>query len=322
MLTLFPEIKCFATHRLQVSGGHELHVEEAGNPNGIPVLVVHGGPGSGCDDQDRRFFDAERYHIILFDQRGAGRSTPLAGLQQNTTQHLLEDMEQIRQLLGVERWLLFGGSWGSTLSLVYAQAYPQRVLGLILRGVFLCRRRDFSWFYQEGASRVFPDYWEDFVGLIPPVERDDLLAAYYRRLTSENELVQIQAAKAWATWDARCATLNPNPALVGSLSHPHKAISLARIACHYFMNDVFLDADHILAHADRLRGIPGIMVHGRYDLECPLDNATALHAVWPEADLFIIRDAGHASSEPPIVDALIRATERMSDRLGPEFSLS
>lgn len=321
MLTLFPEIKSFATHRLQVSGGHELYIEQAGNPQGIPVLVVHGGPGSGCDEQDRRFFDAERYHIILFDQRGSGRSTPLAALHENTTPDLLADVEQVRLLLGVDRWLLFGGSWGATLSLLYAQMHPQRVLGLIVRGTFLCRREDFLWFYQSGASRVFPDYWKDFIAIIPPEEQGDLLAAYYRRLTSDNELVQIQAAKAWACWDARCATLNPNPALVDCVSHPHKAISLARIACHYFMHDIFMGPNQVIANADRLKGIPGIIVHGRYDMQCPLDNAFALHEAWPDASLVILRDAGHAATEPPTIDALIRATEAMSERFGPAFSL-
>lgn len=322
MLTLFPEIKSFASHRLQVSGGHELYIEQAGNPQGIPVLFVHGGPGNGCEERDRRFFDAERYHIILFDQRGAGRSTPLAALHDNTTAHLLEDMEQIRQLLGLERWLLFGGNWGATLSLIYAQAYPQRVLGLILRGVLLGRPQDFRWFYQEGASRIFPDYWEDFVAAIPTADREDLLAAYYRRLTSPNELEQIQAAKAWAIWDSRCATLNPNPAFVENLSHPHKAISLARIACHYFVHQVFLRPDQVIVNAHHLRGIPGILVHGRYDIKCPLDNAVTLQRAWPEAELVILRDAGHASCEPPIVDALVRAAAEMSERFGPEFSLS
>lgn len=322
MLTLFPEIKCYATHRLRVGGGHELYVEESGNPDGIPVLFQHGGPGSGCTEADRRFFDAERYRIILYDQRGAGRSRPLASLTENTTPHLLEDMEQLRQLLGVDRWLLFGGSWGATLSLVYAQTYPERVLGLILRGIYLCRAKDFHWFYQEGASRVFPDYWEDFIGLIPEVERGDLMAAYHRRLTSDNDLVQIQAAKAWATWDGRCSTLNPNPGLVEEISHPHTAISLARIASHYFMNEVFLEPNQIIANADRLRNIPGFIIHGRYDMECPLDNAMTLHEAWPQAELIILRDAGHSAFEPPTVDALMRATAMMSERFGSEFGLS
>ncbi|WP_431474675.1 prolyl aminopeptidase [Marinobacter sp. KM021] len=309
MLNLYPEIEPNARHRLAVDEPHELYLEESGNPDGIPVLVVHGGPGGGCEDYHRRFFDAERFRIILMDQRGAGRSTPLAELEGNSTDTLVQDMETIRQFLGIDRWLLFGGSWGSTLSLVYAEAYPERVLGLVLRGIFLCRPRDIQWFYQEGASRVFPDYWQDFVSPIPEVERDGLVSAYYRRLTSPNELEQIQAAKAWSVWEGRCATLHPNPRVVERFAHPHVAIALARIECHYFVNQAFLAPDQIVRNAARLSGIPGVIVHGRYDMVCPLDNALELSLAWPEADLRIIRDAGHSASEPAIVDALIRAVE-------------
>ncbi|MCD1631079.1 prolyl aminopeptidase [Marinobacter shengliensis] len=309
MLSLYPEIQPYARHHLAVEEPHELYLEESGNPEGIPVLVVHGGPGGGCEDNHRRYFDAERFRIILMDQRGAGRSTPLAELEGNSTDKLVEDMETVRQFLGIDRWLLFGGSWGSTLSLVYAQAYPERVSGLVLRGIFLCRPKDIQWFYQEGASRVFPDYWQDFVSPIPDVERDDLVPAYYRRLTSPNELEQIQAAKAWSVWEGRCATLHPNPRVVERFAHPHVAIALARIECHYFVNQAFLVPDQIVRNAARLSGIPGVIVHGRYDMVCPLDNALALSLAWPEADLRIIRDAGHSASEPAIVDALIRAVE-------------
>ncbi len=319
MLTLYPEIRPYAEHRLQVDTLHELYIEESGNPEGIPVLVVHGGPGAGCEDYYRRYFDAEVYRIILMDQRGAGRSTPLAELHNNTTDHLVDDMEKVRHFLGVDRWLLFGGSWGSTLSLVYAQAHPDRVLGLVLRGIFLCRPRDIHWFYQNGASRVFPDYWEDFVAQIPPEERQDMVSAYYRRLTSENELEQIQAAKAWSMWEGRCATLHPNPKVVEHFAHPHTAISLARIECHYFMNDSFLEPDQILRDAHRLAGIPGAIVHGRYDMVCPLDNALALSEAWPEAEFFIIRDAGHSASEPAIIDALMQSVHQMTERLRPDF---
>ncbi|MBS3805066.1 MAG: prolyl aminopeptidase [Oleiphilaceae bacterium] len=315
MLTLYPEIKPYIDHRLAVDAPHNLYLEETGNPLGIPVLVVHGGPGGGCQDYYRRFFDPQRFRIILMDQRGAGRSTPLAELEGNTPQHLVEDMERVRELLAIDRWLLFGGSWGSTLSLLYAEAHPERVMGLILRGVLLCRPKDISWFYQDGASRVFPDYWEDFVAPIPVPERNDLVAAYYRRLTSTNELEQIQAAKAWSIWEGRCATLNPNAKVVEHFGHPHVAIALARIECHYFINNVFLEPDQILRNAERLAGIPGVIVHGRYDMICPLDNATALSEVWPEADLKIIRDAGHSASEPAIIDALVRACDDMADQL-------
>lgn len=312
MLSLYPEIQPYARHRLSVDEPHELYLEESGNPDGVPVLVVHGGPGGGCEDYHRRFFDAERFRIILMDQRGAGRSTPLAELEGNSTNKLVEDMETIRQFLGIDRWLLFGGSWGSTLSLVYAQAHPQQVMGLVLRGIFLCRPRDIQWFYQDGASRVFPDYWQDFLSPIPDTERDDMVSAYYRRLTSSNELEQIQAAKAWSVWEGRCATLHPNPRVVEHFGHPHVAIALARIECHYFMNNSFLEPDQIVRNASRLSGIPGIIVHGRYDMVCPLDNALALSKAWPEAELQIIRDAGHSASEPAIVDALIRGVEHIA----------
>ncbi|MEO9522793.1 MULTISPECIES: prolyl aminopeptidase [Marinobacter] len=315
MLTLFPDIKPNAQHRIAVDPPHELFVEESGNPDGIPVLVVHGGPGGGCEDYHRRFFDAERYRIILMDQRGAGRSRPLAEFVGNTTQNLVDDIETVRTFLGVDRWILFGGSWGSTLSLVYAQSHPDRVLGLVLRGIFLCRPRDIHWFYQEGASRVFPDYWRDFLAPIPEGERGDLVAAYYRRLTSSNELEQIQAAKAWSIWEGRCATLHPNPRVVEHFGHPHVAIALARIECHYFMNNAFLEDDQIVRDAALLKDIPGIIVHGRYDMVCPLDNALALSQAWPEADLRIIRDAGHSASEPAIIDALMRGVDEVAAKL-------
>lgn len=257
------------------------------------------------------FFDAERFRIILMDQRGAGRSTPLAELEGNSTDKLVQDMETIREFLGIDRWLLFGGSWGSTLSLVYAQTHAERVLGLVLRGIFLCRPRDISWFYQDGASRVFPDYWQDYEVQIPESERGDMVSAYYRRLTSSNELEQIQAAKAWSIWEGRCATLHPNPRVVDHYGHPHVAIALARIECHYFMNSAFLEDNQIVRDAHKLRDIPSIIVHGRYDMVCPLDNALALSRAWPEADLRIIRDAGHSASEPAIVDALMRGVDEV-----------
>jgi len=315
MLTLYPDIKPNAQHTIAVDAPHELYVEESGNPEGIPVLVVHGGPGGGCEDYHRRFFDAERFRIILLDQRGSGRSRPLAELEGNTTQALMEDMETVRHFLGIDQWLLFGGSWGSTLALVYAQAYPERVSGLVLRGIFLCRPKDIEWFYQHGASRIFPDYWQDYLDRIPEAERHDLVGAYYRRLTSPNELEQIQAAKAWSIWEGRCATLHPNPRVVEHFGHPHVAIALARIECHYFMNQAFLEPDQIVRDADRLKDIPGLIVHGRYDMVCPLDNAISLSEAWPNADLRIIRDAGHSASEPAIVDALIRGVEEIVERM-------
>ncbi|MCK7544798.1 prolyl aminopeptidase [Marinobacter bryozoorum] len=320
MLTLYPEIEPYARHRLAVDPPHELYVEESGNPEGIPVIVVHGGPGGGCEDWYRRFFDAERFRIILLDQRGAGRSTPLAELRGNTTQALVEDLEKVREFLGIDQWMLFGGSWGSTLSLVYAETHPERVLGLVLRGIFLCRPEDIQWFYQSGAGRVFPDYWQDYLAPIPEAERGDMVSAYYRRLTSENELEQIQAAKAWSVWEGRCATLHPNPRVVEHFAHPHTAIALARIECHYFMNNAFLAPRQILDNATRLADIPGVIVHGRYDMVCPLDNAYALSEAWPQAELQVIREAGHSASEPPIVDALMRAVETVCRQAAPRLA--
>ncbi len=311
MLVLYPEIKPFATHRLPVSPVHTLHLEQSGNPMGIPVLFVHGGPGGGTDGNSRRYFDPEHYHIIVFDQRGAGRSTPHAELQDNTTQALVADMEAIREFLHVDKWVLFGGSWGSTLSLVYAETYPERVLGLVLRGIFLCRDKDLQWFYQDGASRLFPDFWEGYWLHIPEDERHDMIAAYHRRLTGPDEIARMAAAKLWSVWEGCCSTLRPNTQVVERFGDPHVALALARIEAHYFINDAFLEDNQILRDAHKLAGIPGFIIHGRYDVVCPLDNATALHNCWPESELYIIRDAGHSAVEPGIADALIRATQEM-----------
>lgn len=318
MMMLYPEIKPYAEHRVSVKSPHRLYVEESGDPKGIPVLFVHGGPGGGCNTNNRRFFDPKQYRIILFDQRGCGQSTPHAELSNNYTQALVEDIETIRQYLGIERWLLFGGSWGSTLSLVYAQAFPERVMALILRGIFLCRQQDLQWFYQRGASQVFPDYWEDFIRPVAENRRDDIIAAYYELLTGDNELARMAAAKAWSQWEGRCATLRPSHDLVEHFGEPHIALALARIEAHYFVNQGFLAPGEILNNASKLAGTPAIIVHGRYDMVCPLDNAVALHNVWPDSQLNIIRDAGHAATEPGIVDALVRATRDMVRRFRPE----
>jgi proline iminopeptidase len=315
MQTFYPEIKPYQRHQIAVEPPHELYVDESGNPDGIPVLFVHGGPGAGCGRYDRRFFDPEVYRIVLFDQRGAGRSRPHAELHNNTTQKLVEDIEIIRTTLGIDKWVLFGGSWGSTLSLVYAETYPERVLGLILRGIFLCRPQDLHWFYQDGASRIFPDFWGDFIHPIPAEERGDMIAAYHRYLTGDNEILQMSAAKSWSLWEGRCATLRPNQDVVDSFTEPHRALSLACIEAHYFVNNTFLEEDQILRNAYKLAGIPGVIVHGRYDMICPLDNAFSLHQAWPDSQLQIIRDAGHASRETGIVDALIRATDEMAKNL-------
>ncbi len=318
MLVLYPEIKPSATHRLRVSDDHDLYLEESGNPDGIPVLFVHGGPGGGTDGNSRRFFDPEQYRIIVFDQRGAGRSTPHAELKDNNTQALVADMEAIRAYLQIDRWMLFGGSWGSTLSLVYSQTHPERVLAMVLRGIFLCRREDLLWFYQDGASRIFPDYWNEYFTHIPEEERDDMIAAYHRRLIGHDEIARMAAAKIWSHWEGVCSTLRPNQHVVDRFVDPHFAIAMARIEAHYFVNHCFMAENQILANASRLEGIPGIIVHGRYDVVCPVDNATALHALWPESDLYIVRDAGHSAFEPGNTDALIRATQEMAHRLKRE----
>ncbi|KJS09950.1 MAG: proline iminopeptidase [Gammaproteobacteria bacterium BRH_c0] len=315
MRTLYPLIRPHATHTLAVDPPHQLYVEECGTAEGIPVIFVHGGPGGGCREADRSFFDPERYRIILFDQRGSGRSSPHASLENNHTQGLLADMEIIRQHLGIDRWLVFGGSWGSTLALLYAQAYPQQVLGLVLRGIFLCRDQDIRWFYQWGASQVFPDYWQDFLAPISADERGDMLQAYHRQLVSDNEIERMAAAKAWSIWEGRCATLQPQSAVANHFANPRFALALARIEAHFFVNQAFIRPNQIIEEALRLADIPGIVVHGRYDMVCPVDQAYALAQVWPGAELDIIRDAGHSSSEPGIVDALVRATDTMASRL-------
>jgi proline iminopeptidase len=315
MHILYPDTHPYVQHSLAVESPHVLHVEECGNPSGIPVLFVHGGPGAGCEPYHRRFFDPQRYRIILFDQRGCGRSTPHASLENNTTQALVADMEAIREQLKVDRWLLFGGSWGSTLSLVYAETHPERVLGLVVRGIFLCRPQEIAWFYQQGASRLFPDYWQEYLAPIPEAEHGDLLHAYHRRLTGEDEMARMAAAKAWSLWEGKTATLRPSESVIDHFGNPFTALSLARIECHYFVNDSFLEPDQILRYASRLHGIPGVIVHGRYDVVCPVENAWQLSQAWSDAQLKIIGDAGHAASEPGIINALVQATDDFADQL-------
>lgn len=309
---LYPPIEPYARHRLAVDG-HELYLEECGHPHGQPVVFLHGGPGAGCDPVHRGFFDPTRYRIILFDQRGAGRSRPHADLTNNTTWHLVGDLERIRQHLGVERWLVFGGSWGSTLALAYAETHPERVSGLVLRGVFLCRDAEIRWFYQEGANWVFPDWWQDYVAPIPLEERGDLLHAYHRRLTGDNEIARLAAAKAWSLWEGRTSTLLENPGVRNHFADSHFAIALARIECHYFVNHAFLEPDQLLRGAHRLAGIPGIIVQGRYDLICPLRSAWELHQAWTGSELIVVSDAGHSAFEPGIRAALVAATDRFAE---------
>ena len=313
--SLYPQLAPYRAFRLLVEPPHNLYVEECGNRNGLPVLFLHGGPGAGCEPYHRRFFDPKLYRIVLFDQRGCGRSRPHGALESNTTAALIEDIERIREELGIERWVVFGGSWGSTLGLAYAETHPTRILGLILRGVFLCRTRDIYWFYQDGANRLFPDYWQAFIEPIPADERAHLINAYYQRLTGADEVNRMGAAKAWSVWEGRTATLRSNSKVLNQFANPHMALALARIECHYFKNDAFLEPNQLLRDADRLRGIPGIIVHGRYDAICPLEQAYELHTVWPEGRLEIIQEAGHAASEPGIVDALIKASREMAQTL-------
>jgi len=315
MIKRFPDIRPYKTQFIAVTKPHQLYVEESGNPDGIPVLFVHGGPGGGTSATDRCFFDPEKYRIILFDQRGAGRSTPHALLDDNNTTALIDDIEVIRATLKVERWVVFGGSWGSTLGLLYAQQYPELVLGLILRGIFLCRDEDIQWFYQDGAGRIYPDYWQQYSQVIPEEERGDMVAAFYRRLTGENELERMAAAKAWSIWEGHCATLHSNHEMVERFASPHMAMAMARIEAHFFINKAFIKPNQIIDNAHRLKDIPGTIVHGRYDMICPVNQAFALSDAWPSAKLEIIADAGHASSERGITDALVRATNRLAFHL-------
>ena len=315
MQELFPDLEPYVRHSLAATAPHVLYIEECGNPDGIPVLFVHGGPGAGCERYHRRFFDPQRYRIILFDQRGCGRSTPHAHLEHNSTQALIADIEQIRVLLHVEQWLLFGGSWGSTLSLAYAETHPERILGLILRGIFLCRPRDLHWFYQDGANHLFPELWEHYLAPIPLEERGNLMQAFHKRLTCADEIQRMAAAKAWSVWEGSTATLRQNPMVINHFADPYVALALARIENHYFVHDAFLEPDQLLRDASRLANIPGIIVHGRYDVVCPVEQAVALHHVWPQATLKIIDDAGHSATEPGTLRALVNATEDFADRL-------
>lgn len=313
---LYPAIQPASTRRFAVSDLHTLYIEECGAPDGIPVVFLHGGPGGACEPGHRRFFNPEAYRIILFDQRGCGKSRPHASLEDNTTWDLVADLEKIREHLGIERWVVFGGSWGSTLSLAYAQTHPERVLGLILRGIFLAREQDVRWFFQGEAARIFPEAWAHFVEPIPDDERDHMVDAYYRRLTSENEIVRMGAAKAWSIWEGSSVTLLPDKNVVDHFSDPHTALSIARLECHYFKHQSFFRPNQLLEDMDRISHLPGFIVHGRYDVVCPIDQAFALKARWDRAQLRVIDDAGHAVTEPGISDALVECCDKMLDLLG------
>jgi proline iminopeptidase len=312
-LTLYPEIVPYRTGRLKVSDLHEIYFEECGSPTGKPVVLLHGGPGGGINPVMRRYHDPQAYRIVLFDQRGCGRSTPHASLDENTTWHLVDDIERLRTHLGIERWQVFGGSWGSTLALAYAETHPERVSELVLRGIFTLRRAEIDWFYQEGCSWIFPDAFEAFANVIPEDERDDMIAAYHLRLTSDDPEVQIEAARAWSAWEGKTLSLLPDIDRVRRFSEDHYALAFARIECHYFINGGFFSADdQLIADAHLLRDIPGVIVHGRYDVVTPVKIAYDLHRNWPEAELRIVADAGHAMTEAGIVHELVAATERFA----------
>ena len=311
---LFPETKPYRTGTLRVSKLHTLYFEECGNPRGKPLVFLHGGPGGGIDPVYRRYFDPRKWRVVLFDQRGCGKSTPFSELRENTTWDLVADIERLREHLGVERWVVFGGSWGSTLSLAYAETHPRRCKALVLRGIFLLRRSELEWFYQKGASQIFPDAWEHYLAPIPPRERGDLMRAYYKRLTSRDRAVRLRAARAWSVWEGSTSKLFTDLELVKKFGGGKFADAFARIEAHYFVNRGFLERDdQLLRGLKRIRRIPAVIVQGRYDVVCPIRSAWDLHRAWPEAELQVVPDAGHAASEPGILRRLVEATDRFAD---------
>ncbi|MFU8849787.1 prolyl aminopeptidase [Micromonospora sp. SL1-18] len=313
---LYPPIEPYATHRIAVGDGHELYVEEVGRPDGVPAVFLHGGPGGGLVPAARRFFDPDRYRVVLFDQRGAGRSTPFGELRANTTGHLVDDLEVIRARLGIDSWLVFGGSWGVTLGLAYAQTHPDRVTGLILRGVLLMRRDERDWFYQGGLRHLQPEEWDRFIAPIPEAERDDVLAAYHRRLHGPDEAEARACAAAWGRWEAVNSSLRPDPGLLAHFTDERQALPIARILSHYAVHGGFLTGDtQLLDGVDRIRHLPAVIINGRYDLCCPPASAYDLARRWPEAELRIVPDAGHSAAEPGIARELLRATDHFADLL-------
>ncbi|MFE1167161.1 prolyl aminopeptidase [Nocardiopsis sp. NPDC058789] len=318
MRTLYPPIEPYDSGMLDVGDGHRVYWELCGNPAGKPVVFLHGGPGGGCTPDHRRLFDPEKYRILLFDQRNCGRSTPHASrmdadLATNTTWALVEDIERLREMIGVEAWQVFGGSWGSCLALAYAQKHPDRVTELIVRGIFTLRDQELRWFYQEGASNLFPDLWESYLEPIPEEERDDLISAYARRLESPDREVRLAAARAWSVWEGSTITLRPNPVLREHHADEDYALAFARIENHYFHNKGFFTPEQLIEGAESIRHIPGVIIQGRYDVCTPVRTAYDLHRAWPEADFHIVDDAGHAFSEPGILDLLIEATDRFAE---------
>ena len=310
---LFPPVEPYRRGRMKVSALHTLYFEECGNPAGRPLVFLHGGPGGGCEPAQRRYFDPRKWRIILFDQRGCGRSRPHAELRENTTWDLVADIEQLRVHLSIDQWLVFGGSWGSTLALAYAQSHPARVQALVLRGIFLLRAAEVAWFYQGGASAIFPDAWDAYLHAIPKRERGDLLSAYYKRLTSRDAQVRRKAARAWSVWEASTSKLVSDPALVKKFGRGRFAEAFARIEAHYFVNRGFFEHDdQLLRNVRRIRHIPGVIVQGRYDVVCPMRSAWDLACAWPEAELIVVPDAGHSMSETGIRAALIGATDALA----------
>lgn len=313
---LYPEIEPYQQGMLSLDARHTVYWEQSGNASGIPVLFLHGGPGAGSTPGHRRFFDPAYYRIIIHDQRGAGRSTPLGEIQDNTTPHLIEDIEALRQHLGIERWLVFGGSWGSTLALAYGEAYPARCLGFILRGIFLCRKSEIDWFLY-GLRHFFPEAWHDFAAPLSPHERNDILAAYYQRLLNPDPAVHMPAARAWSRYEGRCSTLLPSPETVNYFSGDIVALGLARMEAHYFSHNIFLPENALLDNINKLHDLPAVIVQGRYDAVCPIISADDLHRAWPQAEYVIIDDAGHSAWEPGIRTALVQATEKFKTLLKP-----
>ena len=311
---LYPPVEPYASGRLRVDAMHQVYWEESGNPRGIPVVFLHGGPGAGATPAHRRFFDPGFYRIVVFDQRGAGRSTPHGELTDNTTPHLIADMEALRRSRNIESWVVFGGSWGSTLALAYAEKYPERVTELVLRGIYMCTRPELEWFYQFGVSEMFPDKWEKFVEPIPVEERHDMMAAYHRLLTGTDHEKQIEAAVAWSSFEGQVITLLPEPATSDHFLDPEFALAFARIENNYFVNGCWFDEGQLLRDANKLQDIPGTIVHGRYDMPCPAKYAWALHKAWPKAEFKLIEGAGHAYTEPGILNALITATDQYAGK--------
>jgi proline iminopeptidase len=310
--TLYPPIEPYETGMLDVGDGHSVYYERSGTPGAKPAVFLHGGPGGTISPKHRSLFHPEAYDVLLFDQRGCGQSTPHAELEANTTWHLIADIERLRVLAGVDTWLVFGGSWGSALALAYAQTHPDHVSELVLRGIFTVRQSELDWYYQFGASEVHPDKWEDFVAPIPPTERGDIAAAYRKRLTGDDEAARLEAAKAWSLWEGRAITLLPDPEN-DHFGDPHFALAFARIENHYFVHKGWLEDDQLIRNAGKLHGIPGTIVQGRYDMACPVRTAWDLHKAWPNAAFHLIEDAGHAYSEPGILDRLVCATDQYAD---------